>query len=443
MNFILFIFVIVITALDYDNKIFAFDGANLNKFQNNLEKIAQNNNSIIVNYPNSNVTNLTNNNEDSIYGQIAAFENNVYVVWQESVTETLPKHNYDIFFIKSEDKGTTFSDPLNLSNNIEYSERPQIAVSKDGIFVVWADIVSDNNNKQIMFTKSEDKGKTFSKVINLSNNSKNSDNPEISVFNENVYVIWQESDQKNITSNNINNKNIIFKRSLDKGNTFNNSIDLTNNTKDAFPKINSYENNVYVVWNNENNKNNKSSGLFFVKSSDKGNSFEKINKLSDNSNSGESQIAVDKNEIIIVWGGFLSKDINNIYFAKSNDNGNTFTQSKTIFDKRIKKPINTNDISDNFENVKKPINVEIPNNNPSSLVWQNTFSNENADILLLLFLNNQIYNNNTTKLLNLSNNKSFSECPSITIDNNNVYIIWEDFISGNHEILFANISLKK
>jgi hypothetical protein len=438
MNFILFIFVIVLTALAYDDKIFAFEGATINKFQNNLiEKIEQNNNSIIINYPNSNITNLTNNNEDSIYGQIAAFENNIYVVWQESVTETLPKHNYDIFFIKSEDKGKTFSNPINLSNNIEYSERPQIAVSKDGIFIVWTDKVSDNNNKQIMFTKSEDKGKTFSKVINLSNNSKNSDNPEISVFNEYVYVIWQESDENNTKSNNNNNKNIIFKRSLDKGNAFNNSIDLIKSTKDAFPKINSYGNNVYVVWNNEN-KNN--SGLFLIKSSDKGSKFEKIIKLSQHKNSGESQIAVNKNEILVVWGGFLSKDIDNIYYAKSNDNGNTFENSKTIFDKTIRM-INTNENYNNSDRIiKNPINVEVSNNNLSSIVWQNTFSNENADILLLLS-NNQIYNNNTTKLLNLSNNKSFSECPSITIENNNVYIIWEDFILGNHEILFANISL--
>jgi hypothetical protein len=433
--YILFIFIVVIsTALTYDYKIFAFDKATFNNFQNKVvEKIQQNNESVLTNYPNSNITNLTNNNEDSIYGQIAAFKNNVYVVWQESVTETLPEHNYDILFKKSDDNGVTFSKVINLSNNIEYSERPQIAVSKDGIFIVWADKVRDNNNKQIKFTKSEDNGVTFSKVINLSNNSKNSDNPEISSFNENVYMIWQESDQKNTNSNN-NKKNIVFKRSQDKGNTFNNSLHLIKNTKDAFPKINAYGNNVYVVWNNEN-KNN--SGLFLVKSSDKGSNFEKTIKLSDHSNSGESQIAVDKNQILVVWGGFLSKNIDNVYYVKSNDNGNTFTSSKTISDK-IKITSNTNDYNNLDEIIKNPINVEATNNNLSFIVWQDTLSNENADILLLY---NQTDNNNITKLLNLSNNKSFSECPSIDIENNNVYVIWEDFISGNHEILFTNIPL--
>jgi hypothetical protein len=79
------------------------------------------------------------------------------------------------------------------------------------------------------------------------------------------------------------------------------------------------------------------------------------------------------------------------------------------------------------------------NNNLSSVAWQNSFSKQNEDILILL-LSNQKEQNNYARLLNLSNNPSVSECPSITISNNNIYVIWEDYISGNHEILFAKIS---
>jgi hypothetical protein len=431
MNYILFIF--ILTSLVYNYEVLAFDETNINDFQNMLyEEFTQNKESGTINYPNSNITNLTNNNEDSIYGQIEAFGNNVYVVWQESVTKSLPEHNYDIFFIKSEDKGKTFSMPINLSNNTEFSERPQIAVSNNSVFIVWADTVN-SNNKQIMFTKSEDNGTTFSKVINLSNNLKNSHNQEISASDKNVYVIWRESDQNNTDSN---KDSIIFKNSIDNGNTFQTSKELIKNTNDAFPKINSYDNNVYIVWNNENKK---SSGLFFLKSSDKGNNFGKILKLSGDSNSGESQIAVNKNKVLVVWGGFLSKNIDNIYYAKSNDNGNTFTDSKTISEKIIRTN-NTNNYKELNKIIKNPLNVEVTNNNLSYVVWQNTLSKQNEDILLLL--NKQTDNNNyTTKLLNLSNNTGISECPSIAISNNKIYVIWEDFISGNHEILFANIPL--
>lgn len=46
-----------------------------------------------------------------------------------------------------------------------------------------------------MFTKSLDNGTTFGEVRNLSNNSKNSNNQEISVYDENVYVVWQYIDK--------------------------------------------------------------------------------------------------------------------------------------------------------------------------------------------------------------------------------------------------------
>jgi hypothetical protein len=69
--------------------------------------------------------------------------------------------------VKSEDKGETFSMPINLSNNTEFSERPQIAVSRNGTFIVWAEKINSNsNNEEIIFTKSIDNGETFSKVKN-------------------------------------------------------------------------------------------------------------------------------------------------------------------------------------------------------------------------------------------------------------------------------------
>ena len=420
--YILFIF--ILNSLIFHQEINATDES---FFVNNFfEKLKYDSNSLLIDFPNSNITNLTNNKEDSIYAQIGAFENNVYVVWQESVSKDLPEHNYDILFIKSNDKGKTFSMPINLSNNTEFSERPQIAVSKNGIFIIWADKI-DKNNKEIMFTKSLDNGATFSKVINISNTLKNSNRQEISAYNENVYVVWQDTEQNNT------NSSIMFKSSIDGGNTFNNSIELMNNTDDSFPKISSYDNYVYIVWNNENKEN---SGLFFLRSSNQGDNFEKAIKI-EYTNSGESQIAVNENKVLVVWGGLDSKNIHNIYFVNSNDNGSTFTGLKTISEK-ITGSSNTSDYNQLTKIIKNPLNVEVNNYNLSYIVWQDTISQQNQDILLTL--SNQT-DNDYTKILNLSNNIGVSECPSIAISGNNVYVIWEDFISGNHEILFSNIYL--
>jgi hypothetical protein len=190
------------------------------------------------------------------------------------------------------------------------------------------------------------------------------------------------------------------------------------------------------VWNNEDKNNN---GLFLVKSPDKGNNFDKIIKINADNNFGESQISVDKNEVLISWGGLLTKNIDNVYYVKSNDNGYTFSDSNT-FSKKITSFNDTRNLNELDNIIKNPLNVEVTsNNNLSSVAWQNSFSKQNEDILILL-LSNQKEQNNYARLLNLSNNPSVSECPSITISNNNIYVIWEDYISGNHEILFAKIS---
>src|SRR5215213_1924098 len=214
LKFILFTILILISSLCYFNETFAINESNKKLILNSSSPIFDNynNNSPVLAHIFSKIANITNNNYDSVYGQTAAIDNNVYVVWQESITDNSNEKNYEVYLKKSEDQGNTFSKAINLSNNSGFSEHPQIAVSKNGIFIVWADN-TNSDNTEIMFTKSLDNGTTFDDIKNLSNNSKNSNNQEISVSDQNVYVVWQDIDQ-----NNNQNSSIIFKRSIDSGN---------------------------------------------------------------------------------------------------------------------------------------------------------------------------------------------------------------------------------
>ncbi|MGH9978180.1 MAG: hypothetical protein ACRD8Z_20470, partial [Nitrososphaeraceae archaeon] len=79
--------------------------------------------------------NISNNTEDSVYGQVRSSDNNIYVVWQES----LPGHtdrNYEIFFKKSSDGGSSFGEKIRLSDNIGFSEHPQMASENKNVYVV-------------------------------------------------------------------------------------------------------------------------------------------------------------------------------------------------------------------------------------------------------------------------------------------------------------------
>ena len=291
--------------------------------------------------------------------------------------------------------------------------------------------IIDNNNNNVPVS-----GYTFSNITNITNNKHDSVYAQIAAIDNNVYVVWQDIDQTYSHSNKENlidketSFNIMFIGSMDNGNTFNDKIELTNNTYDSYPKVNSYQNYVYVVWNSEDkssSKDSEDSGLFFIRSSDNGESFQNTIRLVYN-NFGESQISVLGNKVVIVWGGLHSKNINDIYFVKSDDNGDTFTDPY-IIPQKVTKPKDNN----YSYKINNPSNVEIANNDHSYTVWQDLISEKKQDIFIANIKNDRESNN----IINLSNNTGISECPSIAISKNYMYKVWEDFTPGNHEILFT------
>lgn len=116
LKFILFTILILISSLLYFNEIFAINKNNKNLILNGSSRIFDNNNNNIsfLGHISSNLTNITNNNYDSVYGQIAAIDNNVYIVWQESITDNSNEKNYEVYFKKIEDQRNTFSKAINL-----------------------------------------------------------------------------------------------------------------------------------------------------------------------------------------------------------------------------------------------------------------------------------------------------------------------------------------
>jgi hypothetical protein len=42
-------------------------------------------------------------------------------------------------------------------------------------------------------------------------------------------------------------------------------------------------------------------------------------------------------------------------------------------------------------------------------------------------------------LANLSENPKISECPSIAISGDKIFVVWEDLSPGNHEILYSKV----
>ncbi len=350
-----------------------------------------------------NATNLTNNEHDSVYGQVAAWNSSVYVVWQDSVSG----RNYDIFMIKSVDGGISFGPPLNLSNNPGFSEHPQLSASGGNVYAVWAD--NSQGNREVLFSRSTDSGVNFEGSHNLSSNTSDSYNQEMAVFDNNVYVVWVERDGQD-------NTRVLFRSSTDGGSTFKEIKGVGSQASiGSFPKVAAYGDDVYVAWNIV--EDGAHSGLYFAKSSDRGGTFGDITKLGEDI-SGESQIAAYKDTVFLISGGLDSADVNGLFLMKSADAGETFADPLQIYARgQFVRPLNVEVVSDNLD---------------VAYVAGQVFSGGNEEILLL-----EVSGANATSVINLSKNAKISECPSIAMAGDNIYVVWEDLTPGNHEVLYA------
>jgi len=106
------------------------------------------------------------------------------------------------------------------------SERKQapIATSGENVYVAWW--TNKTGNDEVMFKASTDSGKTFGDKMNLSNSTNSeSQDVQIAAQGNNAYVSWWERNQ---TSN-----EPVMKVSNDNGKSFGDMIQLSNNAKSA------------------------------------------------------------------------------------------------------------------------------------------------------------------------------------------------------------------
>jgi len=237
--------------------------------------------------------NLSSNNGTSEDGTITELNGTVYVGLSDNSTG-----NYEILLAKSADGGTTFTDPINLSNNTVESADPVIKSSKDNVYVVWSEV------DDIFFTRSKD-GVKFDKPINLSNTNGTSFTPRLAVSgNNNLSVVWEDQTP--------GYSDVFFSKSTDSGATFSDPINISNSTYDSYSQDIGTQINgdLYAAWNEILPD---FSDIFFAKSTDGGVTFDKPINLSNSngSTSYDPTIAVseDNDLLYIGWSGVDNTNI--------------------------------------------------------------------------------------------------------------------------------------
>ena len=149
------------------------------------------------------VTINISNGVNGIDTDIASFGQNVYVVWSENI----PGGDSDILFRTSNDGGKTFGNIQNLSNNPGESQL-RVLLRMDKMYMLYGRVSLLEELLMRFFTgQSTDGGLTFGVTQNLSG-GRSGDNPDIYAYGQNVYVIW------NAFNPSIGNREILFRTVL-------------------------------------------------------------------------------------------------------------------------------------------------------------------------------------------------------------------------------------
>lgn len=435
-------------------------------------------------------TNLIANYGNSREHQIAVFGDNLYSVWVDSTSPSLPPGKADsVFFRAITDNGTRTSDIINLSRNDNYSNgiahtfpaNPKIAVSEKGsIYVIWSEYFGES--QYIVFAKSSDGGATFSDVVKFSSGNGTLDPSSYKILAsgpKNIYVAWADSSQSN------GQYNILFRASNDSGETFSEIKAIGNGFGEArFPDIAVSGKNIYVAWNEVQQGNPSNNHDIYLRvSRDNGATFGSSINISNNTGSSYlPRIAADQDKVYIAWtdntpisqeekeqGPFADSDV---FFISSNDGGVNFgnitnlsdndrasenpeivTRENDVYvawrddtetpgsyydvvyrkseDGGVNFGILTNLSEDNGDTLSFQILLPVFNQQYVYVVWDSETAGKGYEV----FLGYSRDGGSTFEKIDLSDNIGTSFSPLISGADNAVYVAWIDDTSFSPEIV--------
>ena len=218
-----------------------------------------------------------------------------------------------------------------------------------------------------------------------------------------VYVTWQDNTLSTSTPN-----DEIFFRASNSASTFNSTLNLSNTSGNSVsPQIATVGNNVYVTWNDNILGNDE---IAFAVSNDNGQTFGSAINLSNNGGSSTVvQIAANGTNVYVVWEDRAGGNPAEILFRASNDNGLTFGPTINLSNSTT-------------ESVQPKIAASGDN---VYVVWREFGSNPIIDILFRASNDNGLTFGPT---INLSNSAIFAAQPRIIASDDQVYVAW---IEGN------------
>lgn len=384
---------------------------------------------------------LSDTTLDSINPQFSVSDNHIYASWVSNINP----QNSDVMFKKIYMDSKSFTNTMNISNTSGVSNIIKLRNSENNVYITWEDKQADH--WRLLFRKSQDNGKKFGDVINLSKTTGNVHLHDLSVLGKKVFVVWAANE--NISST---NKDIFFRKSLDHGNFFSDTINLSNSNDDSLdPHMATNHNGsiIYIVWTECDTKHDDPiCSIVFTKSLDKGNTFTIPKKVSN------SNLPLNKTTSHSGFDNTTNNAYSNAYDPYLFNNASVPERinsiNPTVFSTLDGKKVYVLWEQAKFgeggseifltvsQNYGKSFNSTINVSNTSGVsrlaygqlvgedlyvAWSDTLErNKTFDVMLRKIDAKNI----AGKVINLSNNTGNSVSPYLLVSNNRIFIAWSD-----------------
>lgn len=384
---------------------------------------------------------LSNATFDSINPEFSVSDNSIYAAW----ISNLNPQNSDVMFKKIDRSTKLFTSILDISNTSGISNIIKLRNSEDNVYITWEDKQPDK--WKLLFAKSENNGNKFENVTNLSNATGNVHLHDLSSVGKNVFVLWAANE--NVSST---NKDIFFRKSQDGGNSFSDTLNLSNDRDDSLDPqmvINQNGSIIYIAWTECDTKHDDPiCTISFTRSLDGGNTFTtskivsyEILPFEDHEdyssfngtvvNASSNVILPDVLENITVQEGINS--INPTVFTTLDGKRVYVLWEQSMFGKGDSEIFVTvsNDYGNSFNST-----INISNTTGTSrlahgqllgediyVTWSDTLNNSKTFDVMLRKIDSK---NLAENVINLSNNSGNSVSPYLLVSNNKIYVTWSD-----------------